>query len=115
VVVYAEDGHEDIPGPHNNFVVVQHSGEFSMYVHIQRETAATVGTVVKAGDQIAQLGNSGQSSEPHLHFAWYQLDAFGRRINRPVIFDGLVTGGASPAPGRAIAGVPIDSLHTRLA
>jgi hypothetical protein len=53
-----------------NFVMLDHgSGEFSLYAHLQPGTVR-----VKAGDRVVvgtvlgQLGSSGNSTEPHLHF-----------------------------------------------
>jgi murein DD-endopeptidase MepM/ murein hydrolase activator NlpD len=51
-------------------VVIAHGeGEFSMYVHLKPGSVRVEkGQKVKAGDEIAALGSSGNSTEPHLHF-----------------------------------------------
>jgi murein DD-endopeptidase MepM/ murein hydrolase activator NlpD len=57
----------DIAGNH---VVVEHAdGEYSMLAHL-RENSVTVqpGDEVEQGDVTGECGNSGFSSEPHLHF-----------------------------------------------
>ncbi|GAA1247756.1 hypothetical protein GCM10009676_37470 [Prauserella halophila] len=58
-------------GPASGFgmwVRVQHSdGLVSVYGHIDRATVS-VGQQVAAGEQIATMGNRGQSTGPHLHF-----------------------------------------------
>jgi murein DD-endopeptidase MepM/ murein hydrolase activator NlpD len=53
-----------------NLVVIAHGeGEFSMYVHLKPGSVRVEkGQKVKAGDEIAALGSSGNSTEPHLHF-----------------------------------------------
>ena len=53
-----------------NLVVIAHgAGEFSMYVHLKPGSVRVEkGQKVKAGDEIAALGSSGNSTEPHLHF-----------------------------------------------
>lgn len=53
-----------------NSVVIDHgNGEFSLYAHLQPGSVCVEkGQKVKAGDQIAALGSSGNSTEPHLHF-----------------------------------------------
>ncbi|WP_235921902.1 M23 family metallopeptidase [Lentzea tibetensis] len=58
-------------GPASGFglwVRVQHDdGTITVYGHVDTITAQK-GTKVRAGDQIATMGNRGQSTGPHLHF-----------------------------------------------
>lgn len=58
---------EQIAGNH---VIIDHgNGEFSYYAHLQKGSVSVkAGDVVKAGDTLGKCGNSGNSSEPHLHF-----------------------------------------------
>jgi murein DD-endopeptidase MepM/ murein hydrolase activator NlpD len=45
------------------------NGEYSLYAHLQPgRVKVRVGQAVKAGDVLGQLGSSGNSTEPHLHF-----------------------------------------------
>ncbi|CAM4450551.1 M23 family metallopeptidase [Paenibacillus tarimensis] len=55
--------------PAGNVVVIDHGGgEYSMLAHLQQGSAAVrKGDRVKRGDQIGRCGNSGNSSEPHIH------------------------------------------------
>lgn len=51
-----------------NWVVIKHAGgEVSVYGHM-RDYNVSVGQQVRAGQQIAKIGNEGQSTGPHLHF-----------------------------------------------
>ena len=51
-----------------NWVVIRHDdGEVSVYGHM-RDYNVSVGQRVSAGEQIAKIGNEGQSTGPHLHF-----------------------------------------------
>lgn len=51
-----------------NWVVIKHDGgEVSVYGHM-RDYNVSVGQRVTAGQQIAKIGNEGQSTGPHLHF-----------------------------------------------
>lgn len=53
---------------YGNFVLVEHpEGYQSMYGHLSR-IVAVQGARVNAGEVIAQSGNTGRSSAPHLHF-----------------------------------------------
>ncbi|MBL8915300.1 MAG: M23 family metallopeptidase [Archangium sp.] len=53
-----------------NYVVVRHDdGTYGYYAHLKPDgVLVTLGQRVSAGDNIALSGNTGWSSEPHLHF-----------------------------------------------
>lgn len=55
--------------PAGNVVVIDHGGEYSYLAHLKQGSATVkAGDQVKQGDVIGLTGNSGNSSEPHLHF-----------------------------------------------
>ncbi len=53
-----------------NIVVVGHGyGEFSFFAHLRAGSVqVNVGQMVKRGQQLAEVGNSGHSPGPHLHY-----------------------------------------------
>lgn len=53
-----------------NHVVVDHGdGVWSAYAHLRRGSASVrAGDRVHAGQRLAEVGNTGNTSEPHLHF-----------------------------------------------
>ena len=57
-------------GVAGNHVVIRHDdGQYSQYAHLRPGSVRVeIGDQVAQGDEIAELGNSGNSSEPHLHF-----------------------------------------------
>jgi murein DD-endopeptidase MepM/ murein hydrolase activator NlpD len=59
-----------LPGVTGNRVIIDHGdGEFSIYVHLKPGSVRVkAGQKVTAGEQLAQVGSSGNSTEPHLHF-----------------------------------------------
>ncbi|WP_243372009.1 peptidoglycan DD-metalloendopeptidase family protein [Geotalea sp. SG265] len=71
-----------------NFVLIRH-GEppqliFTLYAHLRRGSiAVTSGTRVKKGDKIAEVGNSGASLAPHLHFGVFIRRQFGNELADP--------------------------------
>lgn len=52
----------------NHVTIRGTTGEFATVAHLQqRSVSVHVGATVRAGDEIARCGNSGNSSEPHVH------------------------------------------------
>lgn len=76
VVAIEADIVDNVPGvmdpyhPLGNYVVLDHGNdEYSLVAHLQQHSVlVAVGDVVSRGEQIGQSGNSGNSSEPHIHF-----------------------------------------------
>jgi murein DD-endopeptidase MepM/ murein hydrolase activator NlpD len=71
-------------GPASGFgqaVYVQHGdGQITLYGHVN-QFFVSAGQVVKAGDHIADVGNKGQSTGPHLHFEVHQGGLYASRVN----------------------------------
>jgi hypothetical protein len=88
-------------------IVVEHPGpRFTVY-HYLRPGSAKVsrGQQVAAGAPLAEVGNAGPGSEPHLRFAAFELDASGRPQAIPLGFTGLSTTAGAPATGVPRGGV----------
>ena len=71
-------------GPASGFgqaVYVQHGdGQITLYGHVN-QFFVSAGQVVRAGDHIADVGNKGQSTGPHLHFEVHQGGLYASRVN----------------------------------
>lgn len=117
VVVAALDGVPDNApgvfddeGPLGNYVVIDHgTGEYSFLAHL-RQGSVTVqpGQRVSAGDAIGECGNSGRSSEPHLHFHLQDSPEFGVGEGMPAQFldywaDGELVERGEPVQGQVVA------------
>lgn len=52
-----------------NFIIIESSECYAVYAHALRDSVrVSVGDVVSAGQHIANVGHSGNSTAPHLHF-----------------------------------------------
>lgn len=85
-IVAAADGVVVEAGPATGFglwIRLRHEdGTITVYGHINRALVEE-GEHVQAGEEIAEMGNRGQSTGPHLHFEVWDPD--GRKIN-PLIW-----------------------------
>ncbi|GGM14041.1 M23 family metallopeptidase [Pseudomonas asuensis] len=79
------------PSPSGNFVRIQHDdGTQSAYLHLKRGSVVVrEGQKVETGTPLAQSGNTGRSTGPHLHFVVQQgegdsLVSIPFRFARPV-------------------------------
>lgn len=81
-IVAAADGVVEEAGPASGFgmwVRILHAdGTTTVYGHINRALVEE-GEQVRAGDEIAEMGNRGHSTGPHLHFEVWNGD--GEKIN----------------------------------
>ena len=85
-IVAAADGVVAESGPASGFglwVRIRHAdGTITVYGHINRSLVVQ-GQRVRAGQEIAEMGNRGNSTGPHLHFEVW--NAAGQKIN-PIIW-----------------------------
>ncbi|MFZ6689789.1 M23 family metallopeptidase [Undibacterium sp. SXout11W] len=81
-----------------NFIKILHDdGTWSLYLHLQQfSSQVAVGQKVMAGAAIALSGNSGFSTEPHLHFA-LQANENGNIVSLPIRFKNPKNGTITPA------------------
>ena len=101
-VAVVVDGIDDnVPGRMNreqtlgNHVVIDHGqGEFSFLAHFKKgSTRVKVGERVEAGAPVAACGNSGNSSEPHLHYHLQSTAVFLQGDGLPAQFRNYTSGG----------------------
>lgn len=100
--------------PAGNHVVLEVGpGEYALLAHLRAGTVAVAeGDVVTAGEVIGRTGNSGNSSEPHLHFHVQDLPTFepGTGTGIPVRFeqhlaDGVEHDLGAPSGGQFVSAI----------
>jgi murein DD-endopeptidase MepM/ murein hydrolase activator NlpD len=87
-----------------NIIRILHDdGTHALYAHLNRNgIRVRPGDQVERGDYIAESGNTGFSSGPHLHFAVMQN--FGQRIESiPIVFEGPSGTAVTPSVGDALS------------
>ncbi|WP_199431773.1 M23 family metallopeptidase [Qaidamihabitans albus] len=91
----------------NHVVVDAGDGCFALVAHL-RQGSATVreGDTVRAGQQLARCGNSGNSTEPHVHVQLMDRASPGIAQGLPMRFAGVRIG-----DGPVTDGMPADNEH----
>lgn len=89
---YNKGGRSKKYRPLANLIVIYHNdGTFSQYVHLKKNgSLVKVGDFVEKGQAIGYSGNTGMSTEPHLHFAVYKPTESGL-VSIPYILDSIPT------------------------
>jgi len=74
-----------------NFVVIEHGpGAYALYAHLDVGSIRVKrGDPVRRGQAIGKVGNSGHSTQPHLHFQLMDGPNFLRANGLPVVFDNV--------------------------
>jgi murein DD-endopeptidase MepM/ murein hydrolase activator NlpD len=108
-----EPGEMDPKHPVGNGVVIDHgNGEFSLIAHLQPRTQKfKVGDKVKAGDVLGKCGNSGNTTEPHVHYHLQDGPDITTAEGLPASFTGICVNGkkmekAEPVKGQSIKRCP---------
>ncbi len=101
---------------YGNHVVIDHGhGEFSLLGHLQNGSVTVKpGQRVIAGQPIAKTGNSGMSTEPHLHYQLMDHADWKKAHGLPSVFEQFVRNGkvitrGEPLRGDVIAPVPFEA------
>lgn len=88
-----EDGQTDPDTPDigGNRVIIKHSmTEYSAICHLMpKSVTVQKGQAVKKGDVIARCGNSGNTTEPHVHFQVQNTARFYSCIGLPILFSDI--------------------------
>lgn len=81
----------DTPDIGGNRIIIKHSSnEYSTICHLKPESISVrKGQRVKRGDIIAKCGNSGNTTEPHIHFQVQSSAGFYSSLGLPILFTNI--------------------------
>jgi len=106
-------GKTDVTNPLGNHVVIDHeNGEFSFLAHLKHNTLAVkVGDRVTSGQLLGQCGNSGNTSEPHLHYHLQDNADFETGAGMPIQFLNYRADGKDVARGEPVQGQTVTPME----
>jgi hypothetical protein len=101
-----QPGQMDPKNPIGNGVVIDHgNGEFSLLAHMQpRSLKVKTGDTVKAGALLGLCGNSGNTSEPHIHYHLQDGPDLKTAEGLPAPFSNLIVNGKPVAKAELTKG-----------
>lgn len=95
---HTQGGPSEDYAPYMNYITIAHMGgtEFSQYAHLApgagKQYGLHVGKSVNAGDKIGEVGMTGWTDRPHLHFMIFRSDSrplHGTHHHTPADLDGI--------------------------
>ncbi len=106
-----EPGLRDPAHPFGNSVVIDHGhGECSVLAHLERGSLRVrPGQTVAAGDTLGLCGNSGNTTEPHVHYHLQNQATLGDADGIPAFFADYQADGAPVARGEPKKGQTVTS------
>jgi hypothetical protein len=119
-IVLVVDGIKDnVPGtlnpiyiPGNTVVIKTPKGEYVFFAHFkQHSIVVKQGKQVKTGELLGLCGNSGNSSEPHLHFHLQNVEDMILATGAKCFFDQLKVNGVLRSDYSPIKGDKIESVR----
>jgi|LSQX01.1.fsa_nt_gb murein DD-endopeptidase MepM/ murein hydrolase activator NlpD len=119
VVVAVQDGIPDnqpsfmnADQPLGNYVILDHeNGEFSFLAHLkQNSVVVKPGDVVRQNDLLGLCGNSGNSSEPHLHYHLQDTAEYAQGQGLPVQFNSYLADGDFVMRGEPVQGDRVENV-----
>jgi murein DD-endopeptidase MepM/ murein hydrolase activator NlpD len=111
---------DNIPGTVNpdklygNHVLIDHgNGEVSLVAHLEKgSTPVKRGQMVHAGEVIGRCGNSGNSTEPHLHFQLMTGRRYLKAFGLPAQFENYLADGKRVIRGEPHRGQMVEPIDT---
>lgn len=119
-VVLVVDGVKDNPPgttnpiyvPGNTVIIKATNGEYAFLAHFkQNSIVVKQGQKIKSGDLLGQCGNSGNSTEPHIHFHLQNVEDMNIAVGAKCYFDQLKVNGILKSDYSPIKGDKISNIN----
>jgi len=116
VVTVVSDLPDNPPGgmdptnpPGNHVILDLGNKEFALLAHLQKDSVGvSEGDEVRPGQFLGLCGNSGNTSEPHLHFHLQDNKRFGKGDGKPIFFSNYLSNGIPVERGEPVRGETIS-------
>jgi hypothetical protein len=104
-------GEMDARHPAGNYVIIDHGhDEYSLLAHlVPNSLSVKAGDTIVAGQPVGRCGNSGHSSEPHLHYHLQNGPRFGDADGLPAQFRDYRANGSAVGRGEPLRGQTIQA------
>jgi len=80
--------------PGNSVIIKTDNNEFLFFAHfVKNSIAVSEGQIIKQGDLLGLCGNSGNSSEPHLHFHIQNVEDMNEATGAKAYFENILVDG----------------------
>lgn len=118
-VVFVVDAIEDYPPgereryfvPGNTVVIDHGDDEFSVLAHLKKGSVVVKpGQKVKVGQKLGQVGNTGNSHDPHIHWHLATKGGLSRGTALPIRFGPLLINGKRVESAKPVRGDVIESV-----
>jgi murein DD-endopeptidase MepM/ murein hydrolase activator NlpD len=119
-VVLVVDGVKDNPPgttnpiyiPGNTVIIKATNGEYAFLAHFkQNSIVVKQGQKIKSGDLLGQCGNSGNSTEPHIHFHLQNVEDMNIAVGAKCYFDQLKLNGILKSDYSPVKGDKIEAIN----
>jgi len=105
-----EIGRSDLRNPAGNHVVLDlGNDEYAFLAHMQQDSIeVAAGDQVAAGQMIGRCGNSGNTTEPHLHFHMQTTPNLADGEGLPAFFEDYRADGNTVMRGQPLRGETVE-------
>lgn len=100
-------------GVGNAIIIDHHNGEYSLLCHMKFDSITVrVGDEIKQGESIGKCGNTGNTSEPHIHFNLQDQPLMHKANGLPAQFTRIIVNGEEKEHYEPIRGDKVSNIKS---